>query len=288
MRIGINCKYLTVPFSGIGQYTVNFLEPLAKLDQQNEYYLFINEAVDFNFGKNFKVVVVPEGGISKKQSYLRRLYWEQFKLSRALKQNQIEIYHSLYQTLPTAARNIPSVVTVHDAIPWHFDFQRKDPRYRFYSDFSRWSCKRADKIVTISEYSRIDVTQVYHLKPETIEVIHEGISPRYFERPSDDFIRQVRKKFELPHSYILYVGGLKRHKNLRVLLKSFATMIEEKKIDTHLVLPGAIRKNMAVTSDIYYTVPSLEKYAFEHGVGDRVHFVGYVDFDELNALYHEA
>ena len=48
MKIGINARFLTQPFTGIGQYTRNLVPALAALDSSNEYFLFTPELVDID------------------------------------------------------------------------------------------------------------------------------------------------------------------------------------------------------------------------------------------------
>src|SRR3989339_811208 len=215
MRIGINGYYLTTPNSGIGQYTINLLRALSEIDKENKYFIFSPEKADWNFPENFKLKVVPTLPFFSK-TFLNRFIWEEYQLEWAINKYKIEVFHALYQSLPRGSEKIGNIVTIHDAIPWRFPFERKQPTYRWYSDRRKSLVKkRAKKIITVSETSKLDFASVYDLKPETIEVTYESVDPIFFKKPSPDEIKNLKQKYNINKPFIVYTGGLKRHKNLR-------------------------------------------------------------------------
>jgi len=287
MRIGINGYYLSVNFSGIGQYTHNLLEALAEIDKKNKYYVFTYFDTNVNFGSNFHIVKIP---MPFSGSFWGRLFWEQKLIGDYLIKYKIDVYHSLYQTLPLISKKIPSVVTIHDAIPWRFPFQRKQFSYRLYSDISKVSCKRATKFITVSETTKLDFAPVYEIKPELIEVTYESINKIFLNRPSSQQNQAFLEKYNLKRKYILYVGGIKRHKNLRMLIKSFALFKQnyDEKDEYDLIVLGDIRRNMAVSHYIYYRVEDLEKYVAAKKLKKYVKFFGKQSFEDMALFYRNA
>lgn len=287
MRIGINGYYLSVPYAGIGQYTYNLLSSLAEIDKKNKYIIFTYYDTDVVFGKNFKIVKVP---MVFQGNFFGRYIWEQYQLSRAIKEHDINIYHSPYQTLPLISKKVPSIVTIHDAIPWRFPFQRKQLSYRLYSDLSRTSCKRAQKYITVSETTKVDFAPIYEIKPELIEVTYESIHKVFNKNFSAKEVKDFRERFNINRKYIIYVGGLKRHKNIRILIKAFSKFKQyyDKKNEYDLFLLGDIRKNMAISPYIYYRVEDLEKYSSLKKVRKHIRFYGKQSFNDLALFYKEA
>ena len=288
MRIGINGYYLTTPSSGIGQYSSNLLHALGEIDHKNTYYVFCPRPITWDLPENFKLKVIYPMPFFK-GSFLNRFYWEEYQLAQEIKEFKIDVFHGLYQSLPRGAEKIANVVTIHDAIPWRFIFERKQLSYRWYSDFRKKKVtQRAKKIITISETSKLDFASVYKIKPETIEVTYESVNPIFLAKPKPIVITDFKKKYQINKDFILYVGGLKRHKNLRMLIKSFTILVNEYNFPGDLYILGSIRKTMAISSYIYYREKDLHRYAELKKIADRVKFVGFVSQEEMALFFHLA
>jgi len=288
MRIGINGYYLTTQHSGIGQYSINLLRALSEIDQKNKYYIFIPQQIDWNLPSNFHLVVIPPLPFFPK-TFFNRFFWEEYQLCKAIKDYQIEVFHGFYQSLPRSTEKIGAVVTIHDAIPWRFPFERKQFSYRWYSDTRKNLVKkRANKIITVSETSKLDFAAIYGIKPETIEVTYESIDPVFWERPTPKEISQFNSTYKISDDFVLYTGGLKRHKNLRMLIKSFAILVQEHGYKGNLYILGAVRNTMAISPYIYYKVDDLEKYAKLKRIGERVKFVGFVSRKDMSIFMCQA
>lgn len=293
LTIGINGYYLQNLPSGIGQYTHNMLRGLATLDKNNQYLIFvpfnartINQNI--KLPKNFKVIQTGNDDLFK-NSYVFRTCWEQWILPLALRKHGVGVYHSPYQSIPIfGMRKIKSMVTIHDAIPWFFDFQRRDRQHRIYSAISKYSCRRANKKITISESAKLDIIPVYKFRQEMIEVVREAVSPIFHNVPSPHQIRSTLKKYGITQPYMLSSGGVKRHKNLRILIKSFAAFVDKHGDDTELVILGSARRNTTAAESIYYSVEALRGYAKGKKVAKKVRFLGKVSEAELLHLYHGA
>lgn len=289
MKIGINGYYLTTLHSGIGQYTYNLLKALAELDTKTKFYIFVTKEIDdLDLPSNFIIRIIKPLPFFQK-TFLNRYLWEEYQLGNAIKEYHIDVFHAPYQSLPLGVEHIGNVVTIHDAIPWQFPFERKNMFYRWYSDKRKDLIKkRAQKIITISERSKIDIAPIYDLKPETLEVTYESVNPLFKETPKEEEVAAFKEKYHVEKEYILYVGGLKRHKNLRMLIKAFAILVEEHNFTGNLYILGAIRNTMAVSNIIYNKVEDLEKYAKLKKVYNQIKFVNEVNEEELSLFYHLA
>lgn len=288
MNIGINGYYLSTPYSGIGQYTINLLNALSKVDSNNSYYVFSPKQVEWNFPQKFKLIIVKPMPIFT-NSFLNRFIWEEFQLGWAVKNCKVEVFHALYQSLPRGIDKIGNVVTIHDAIPWRFPAERRKISYRIYSDIRKeLVMKRAKKVTTISETSKIDFAPIYKIKPETIEVTYESVEPIFSKSPTESEIKDFKKRHKIDNEFILYIGGLKRHKNLRMLIKSFDILVKEHGFSGNLYILGAIRNTMPISPHIYYKVADLETYARLKNIRDRVKFIGFVSKEDMSIFMHLA
>lgn len=288
MRIGLNGYYLTTLNSGIGQYSHNLLHALAEIDHKNTYYVFCPQPIAWDLPENFKLKVIYPMPFFK-GSFLNRFYWEEFQLGQEINEFKINVFHGLYQSLPRGSEKIANVVTIHDAIPWRFIFERKQLSYRWYSDMRKKKVtQRAKKIITISETSKLDFAPAYGIKPETIEVTYESVHPIFLAKPKSAAVKDFKKKYQINKDFILYVGGLKRHKNLRMLIKSFTILVNEYNYPGNLYILGSIRDTMAISSYIYYREKDLQHYTELKKITDRVKFVGLVSQEEMSLFYHLA
>lgn len=286
MRIGLNGYYLSTLYSGIGQYSFNLISALAEIDRENSYYIFTQHPIEKKLPANFKTIIIKPFPFFR-NTFLNRFIWEEFQLGKALKKHKIEVFHGLYQSLPRGSDKIANVVTIHDAVPWRFSSERKQFSYRWYSDIRRTLVKkRAKKTISISETSKLDFSSIYGIKPEEIEVTYQSVDPIFWEKPSKNDEDELKNKYNINKEFVLYTGGLKRRKNLRILIKSFDILIKDYNFPGDLYVLGAIRNNMAISTPTYYTVEDLQKYARSKKILDRIKFVGFVSQREMSTFMH--
>jgi glycosyltransferase involved in cell wall biosynthesis len=139
---------------------------------------------------------------------------------------------------------------------------------RFYFRGVRRSCRRATRILALSHATRDDLVRHGYAEPQRIDVVYPGCAT-----PAP--IHGATGSPPVPTPYFLYVGRLNERKNIPRLLRASARLLRE--TDTHLVLVGQPDGKLAK----HRLVPPPE-------IGDRVHFLGYVDDDALASLYRSA
>lgn len=160
------------------------------------------------------------------------------------------------------------VVTIHDT--YHLDHldQFSTPKQLYAKLLFRAAVTRAQKIITVSQFSKSRLVHHFPQSAEKIEVIHSGC---------DHLPLQGKHPSWVPSApFYLFVGHLKPHKNLRCVLQA----LQEHPL-SHLVVVGQ-------TSGFLHGV-DLEKLKneFPH-LEKRVHFLGRISNDELSWLYQHA
>src|SRR3989339_73664 len=119
MKIGINGRFLILPYTGIGQYTAHLLQALAEQDLSVEYVVVIPSAIpNLKFPPNVRLVLVPEKKFIPVN--LRKFIWEQIQVPRFFKKEKVDLAHYPYPSNPRfpGGRAPKTLVTVHDVIPW--------------------------------------------------------------------------------------------------------------------------------------------------------------------------
>lgn len=144
------------------------------------------------------------------------------------------------------------------------------PLERLYFRRVRPSCRRADGIIAISEFTKGQLVEYGYAPPERITVVHCGA-----DRPSPRGANAGRLSRHLPDRYFLYVGRLNDRKNLGTLVEAAGQVLPA--LDAHLVIVGG--------SDGRYSQRALTPPA---AVRDRVHVLGYVGDAELGEIYRRA
>ena len=194
------------------------------------------------------------------------------------------IYHLPYfprhtvQLLPLALA-ARSVLTVHDLTFFHFPYLsdvEREIRLRRFELTLRW----ATAIVTNSEFTRRDVLNEFDFPEEKVEAVHLGVGDHFLERLDRRSLEEVRRRLDLPSSFLLTVGEDYPHKNLYAAVEAFAAVVGSGRKELALVMAGQ-RRGAEETARI-------DRLIRERGLEKKVKRVGYVTDQDLAALYQLA
>lgn len=159
-----------------------------------------------------------------------------FTGQRLLRQ-KINLFHATDHLVPRY-RDIPVVATLMDTIPLSNPEMIRTRFAWLKSRLWRHTGHWADKIITISDYSKSDIVHYFGIPPERINVIPLGVDNRYFEAIDIDFKTSIRKKLNLPEHFFLFVGTLQPRKNLERLLDAHALLSKQLQQEIPLVIVG--------------------------------------------------
>ncbi|MFB0519465.1 MAG: glycosyltransferase family 4 protein [Acidobacteriota bacterium] len=270
VKIGIDIR--KIRDYGIGTYIENLISQFSRFDSENQYILFCRpqdmEGLP-QLGENFHPVV------DRSAHYSLR---EHLSLSRKAKRLNLDLYFSPHYVLPLLT-SCQAIVTIHDVI--HLLFPENLPRKGAYY-YARFMMGRAlakaEKVVAVSHHSGADIQRLFPRYASRVEVIHNGIDPRFFRQPGEDELLRAKGGFQIDYPFILFVGNLKPHKNLTNLLKAFALLRGRRERGLKLVVAGGERDKSAQIREIIDRL----------SLGAEVRFLGYVNKEELCCLYHLA
>ncbi len=193
---------------------------------------------------------------------------------------RIEVFHGLDQSgIPLFCKAGKYVVTIHDVIPlvlpWAFPLRH---RLVVATAFARIR-KQAERVIVPSTAAAEDVVHFLRVERERISIIPMGCEPRFQPIGEPVQAAALRRRYNLPERYILFVGTLEPRKNVQTLLRAFAQLIAETpQDDLTLVIAGG--KGWG-GEDYMSTVDALKLHA-------HVHFAGFVDDEHLPELYRGA
>jgi glycosyltransferase involved in cell wall biosynthesis len=146
-----------------------------------------------------------------------------------------ELFHAMEHLL-LPLRGVPTVLTVHDLIFRRYP-QHHRPLNRWYLNLTLpLFCRRATRIIAVSEQSKRDVVAAYGIEPAKIAVIYEAADARFQPQPAP-VVASVRTRYRLPDRYLLAVGTIEPRKNLGRLLTAFERLHADRLTDA-LVIVG--------------------------------------------------
>ena len=270
MRIAIDARKLRD--FGIGTYIRNILIELSRLDRDTEYIVLCRpddlESGDV-LGRNFRMV--PETAPTYSLA-------EQFKIPLSLARERVKLVHEPHYVLPPLLR-CRSVVTIHDCIHLMFPEYLPNRLAYYYAKSSIWAASRkSDRILTVSEASKRDILRFFDVRPEKVEVIYNAIDERFLAPANPERMDLVRKRYQLDHPFVLYVGNIKPHKNIERLIASFGEA--RKQCDEHLKL--------IIIGDEISKYPGLRQQVHRHKLDKHVRFLGFQPMETLAAFYRLA
>ncbi len=114
--------------------------------------------------------------------------------------------------LPVRAKK--RIVTIHDTCHLAFGSLLE----KAYAKMMMRKALKSDLVTTVSHFSRSEIERFFG--KGQINVIPIGVNQDHFRRVES--VDDIRKKYQLPNRFLLYVGNLKPHKNLTGLLKAFS------------------------------------------------------------------
>jgi glycosyltransferase involved in cell wall biosynthesis len=284
MRIGLNGLFLHKPMTGSGQYTYHLWKELLALDHDDEFVLLSDRASDVSAGlaaSSHSRLLVSPSPLPGLPENLDKLGWEQLGLPIAGRRARLDLIHSPYFAGPVASSS-KLVITIHDLIPMVLPQYAGSRMVRWYTRLVRLAARRADAIIADSECSKRDIVRLLRIAPEKVQVIYLAASEEC--RPLGDpaELEAIRRKYDLPERFFLYVGGLDARKNVPRLIQAFGRARKRLEAPCPLAIAG---RPESENSEMF---PDLLAVARENAVDGDIIFLGRVPEEDKTPLYGAA
>lgn len=271
MRIGFEAKRAFNNNTGLGNYSRFVVEALLKYTPKNDYLVYTPKIGNINWAINLKKLVVRLPARKSMKSL-----WRSYFITNDLLKDDIQIFHGLSNEIPFGRfpASIKTVVTIHDLI-----FERYPTLYPFFDRLVyrlkfKYACKKADKIIAVSEQTKQDIVDFYHTNPDKIAVIYQDCDEAFRKKIAIATVNDVKKHYHLKKQYILCVSTITERKNQLNLVKAFHQL---KLANYELVLVGGKSGYQK----------QVEDYLNTHKL-TTVKILNKVPFNDLPALYQGA
>lgn len=273
MKIGIDARAaIWYRGTGIGTYTFQLIRSLASLDTKNSYRFFWP-------GDEYKDLDPTTDGVFNSILKHKDRFWEDVHIPAALEGESINVYHVPQNGigLPNK-KGCPFIVTVHDLIPYIYpETVGRNYLKVFLQEMPR-IMEEADKVVTVSDWSKKDIQKIFKLPDDKIVVTYEAAEDIY--RPMDK--RKCRQylsnKYNINDNFVLYLGGFGPRKNISSLINAFFEVNAEIDRSIKLVIVGKPGRDF---EELNLLVEAL-------GIQDRVIFPGFAPVEDLPMFYNAA
>jgi alpha-1,3-rhamnosyl/mannosyltransferase len=264
-RIGFDGRALASPAAGVRRYATELFGALA------------------SSGHDVNIVAVGAPGATALPPGIERAPgatslptnagWMLTGLPRAARRARLDLFHAPAYTVPAFSPR-PLVVTVHDVSyerhPEWYPYKRDPLRRAFYAR----SARSADRVITVSAFSKAEIVAAYDIPPDTIDVVPLAAASSFSAGPA------LPLPPHLPKRYFLHVGDLHVRRNLDVVVRALRLARGRGDVlaDVGLVLAGVAREHGA----------ALDSQETTSNGAPLVTFAGHAEEAQLLALYRSA
>ncbi len=275
MRIAINTRFLiSSKMEGFGWYTLEIVKRIVENNPEHEFLLFFDRKYDkkFIFAENVKPIILSPQARHPFLFYI----WFEFSIRNALKKYNADIFLSPdgYLSLGSTVKQIS---VIHDInfehnpkdLPW---LMQKYLRF-FFPKFAR----KAEHILTVSEYSKKDICSTYNINKSKVTSIWNGAS-NHFKPLSEEEKQIVRSEYTNGHPYFLFVGAIHPRKNLERLISAFEKFKKNNLKSKH--------KLIIVGTNLFGG--SQKKISISQFINDEIIFTGHLPLSKLARVMGSA
>lgn len=268
MRIGIMLRHIDEK-GGVVVYTNSMLRELFAIDKSNQYLLMYKDSNSIGKFSGYsnvqeKIIKMPT-----------KLLWDQIAVPWVARKEKLDMIFNPKFSAPLFT-NCKTVIVLHgsewyvlpEAFKW-YDLHYVEFTMPIY-------CKKAVCMISVSQKITRDFVNYVKVDKNKIKTILHGYDERFRYIKDHDVLERIRKKYNLPKDFILYVGRIYPTKNFNRLLKAYYEL--NKTYPIKFVIVGKVR--WKYKEDI--------KLIDELKLKENIIFTGWVPDEDLPVIYNLA
>jgi glycosyltransferase involved in cell wall biosynthesis len=270
MKIGIDGHTLGSQSSGNEDYCLRLLRELAgdkaNVDRYVVYFSHLSGFSKIPVTEHFKVKRLYPAN-----PFLRIPVLFPFECRR----EKLDVFHAEYIIPPFC--NCRTIVTIHDILfESHPQFYTRTENLYFRS-LIPWSARRADHIVTVSQFSKKEIVSRYQVDPDKVSVVDHESGDEFRVMNTDNCKEMIARKYGIIGPFVLYVGRVNARKNLVRLVEAFADLRRK-----------GIRHKLVIVGKHGWMAEQVVQQVKDASLENVVIFPGYVDGYDLPGFYNAA
>jgi glycosyltransferase involved in cell wall biosynthesis len=229
LRIGIDVHSIGGQKGGNETYYRELVSELVKIRCDHDFLLYYTNPL--------AVQQIPANDhfALKRLSPAHPMLRIPFTVPRRASLDHLDLYHAQFIVPPFM--KCKTVTTIPDIAFEHYPQLFSAYQRAWSKVLIRGSAKKADHIITVSEYSKRDLVETYGIREEKITVTYEGAGEEFVPSDREEAKDEIARKYPISGDFILYLGRLQARKNLMRLVNAYAR-IREAGFTHKLVLAG--------------------------------------------------
>lgn len=270
MKIGIDGRAAKwYRGTGIGTYTYQLINNLSTVDSSNQYLILLPQNTDLNLKNNFAIECLKESSNNH--------FWDDVKTPNILSSNNMDLYHVPQNGVGLSENiNCLKAITLHDIIPLKLPETVSDRYLRIFNEELPNIIKNCDGIITVSNFSKEDISKEFNFPKEKIYVTHLAAEEIYKPLSKNLCKSIIKEKYGIDDNFILYVGGYSPRKNILGILESYSLLNPALRKKLKIVITG--RKGI-----------SYDRYKLrteELNISSSVIFTDFIPLEDLPVFYN--
>lgn len=268
MKIAVNTRLLIKnKMEGIAVHSLNVLKRITTAHPEHQFLFLFDRpySEEFIFSANITpIVLFPQA-----RHPVLFYWWFEHSVAGVLNKVKPDLFYSPdgFLSLRTHVCSLP---TIHDINFEHYPADLPKMVALYYRYYAPRFVRKAQRIITVSEFSKKDIADTYNTDTRKIDVVFNGADVQY--QPIDDAEKKIIKvKYSQGKDYFIYVSALHPRKNITRLLLAFDQFRDKTGKDMKLVLVGPT----------YFKNSEMEQVYSRMKFRDDVIFTGRMDVAEL-------
>lgn len=276
MHVAVNTRLMQHgPLDGIGRFSFEILRRLAAGSPDDRFTLLFDRKFDPRYltSPNMQGKAVPP---PTRLPFLMDIFFE-VSLPIVLKNLRPDVFFSPDGWVSLSTKT-PTVQVVHDLNFIHMP-EHLPPMWRkYYLKKFPLFIRRADHIITVSEFSKRDLVDRLHVPEEKISVVYNDTAEGFRPAKDEAEVNRIRNAHANGNPYFLFVGLIHPRKNIVGLMEAFARFKKETGSEARLLVAGNKK----------WWTAELEKSYREHPYTHAIRFTGRLSDEDLQEIYRGA
>ncbi len=266
MTIAVNCWILrNKQIDGIGNFTIETLRPLIEAHPEINFQILCD--------KNFTEAYFDYPNVKKYKIFppyrhpLLYVFYMEMVLGKFLRKHQPDLFLGMdgFLCLNSSVKQLPIIYDLN------FVHYPKDMPFRnsiYYRTFFKRFAKKANRIATISAYSKADIVNCYGIEAAKIDNVSCGIKENF--RPLSDSEKEaVKKQYSQGYPYFFFVGSMHPRKNIIRLIEAFDLFKKKTNSNNQLILAGNILWDDGMFDEVFKKISCRNQIIFAGRVSDE-------------------
>lgn len=275
MIIAVNTQTLLKDkLEGLGSFTDEILSRMVRNHPEHKFVFIFDRVWDESFIYADNIIPVKTF-LPSRHPYLWYYNFEH-AVPKIISKYNADIFLSTDGYMPMH----PTVKTynvIHDIGFVHQPKNQPPLTSKYYNKYFPVFAHNADRLGTVSEYSKADISKTWNINPEKIDIIYNGVKT-IFAPLSADEQAIVRNKNTNGCPYFLFVGSINPRKNVEGLLRAFDKFKGNCNSNFKLVIVG----------ECMWSMSSIDHELEHMKHADDVVFLGRLQPSELHKIVASA